>query len=99
MRVDPDLRLWLEHVVVGPNTVADPSMGSLSPEAVMYMSGHRRTPSCGLLGEFRSRCQVAHHQEARDVHAEITGLGDVLGPRHRPRHSGWHPSTERTPRE
>lgn len=79
MCVDADLGGRVQRVPVGTDPFAyavhgEPAAGVGDVHAVRPVRLHQ--PCLG--GEFGGGGQVAHHQEPGDVHAEVTGLGDVL---------------------
>src|SRR5690606_21218658 len=78
--VDADLGALVEDVAVGADPVTDavhgePATGVGDVDAVRAIAFHQ----LGLRGEFGGRGHVAHHEEAGDVHADLTGGRDVLG--------------------
>ncbi len=81
MGVDADLGALVEDVAVGADAIADTVHGEAAARvgdvhAVCAIGFHE----LGLLGELRGGLgEVAHHEEARNVHAEFTRGRDVLG--------------------
>lgn len=79
MGVDADLRAGGEDVPVGPDPGPDvlggqPPGGVGDVDAVCPVGLHEQ----GLRGQFGRLAHMTHHEEPRDVHPEIAGLGDVL---------------------
>ncbi len=79
MGVDTDFGALVEDVAVCTNTIRDVVHHQTSTrvgdvDAVRAIRFHQ----LGLLGQFLGRRHVAHHQEARDVHADLAGGFDVL---------------------
>ena len=79
VRMDADLRFWLQHGTVRLHSVADviheeSTAGVRDVDAMRTSLLHDES----LLGQSFWIVHVAHHQEAGDVHTEIACLADVL---------------------
>jgi hypothetical protein len=77
--MNADLRARIQYVAVGLDAIPHVVHGEPATRV-----GHIHTMrpglfhDLGLLGQFRRRRHVRHHQETRHIHAQFTRLADVL---------------------